>query len=194
MSEERIVIVNGDDTDWNGQDFLTLRLTTTILDLSEYTAEVTLAGIKKTFSDISSGEIVLNYSSEETASLPCGKIDGVLRLFKDKKQATIESRLPFLIINSVHGNSIATEPFEMTINVEQGGENILNIDIEAGVSVEVGTTTTLPAGSSATVTNSGTGNHLVLDFGIPQGIQGEQGEQGVQGPPGENATIIIRRL
>ena len=35
--------------------------------------------------------------------------------------------------------------------------------------VSVGTTTTLPAGSSATVTNSGTASDLVLDFGIPRG-------------------------
>ena len=35
--------------------------------------------------------------------------------------------------------------------------------------VEVGTVTTLPAGSAATVTNSGTASAAVLDFGIPQG-------------------------
>lgn len=38
--------------------------------------------------------------------------------------------------------------------------------------IAVGTTTTLPAGSSATVTNGGTATDLVLNFGIPQGIQG----------------------
>lgn len=35
--------------------------------------------------------------------------------------------------------------------------------------VAVGTTSTLPAGSSATVTNSGTATDLVLDFGVPRG-------------------------
>lgn len=35
--------------------------------------------------------------------------------------------------------------------------------------VTVGSTTTLPAGSSATVTNSGTSSDLVLDFGVPRG-------------------------
>ena len=35
--------------------------------------------------------------------------------------------------------------------------------------VSVGTTTTLPAGSSATVTNSGTATNVILNFGIPQG-------------------------
>lgn len=35
--------------------------------------------------------------------------------------------------------------------------------------VTVGSSTTLPAGSSATVTNSGTTSDIVLDFGIPRG-------------------------
>ncbi len=51
--------------------------------------------------------------------------------------------------------------------------------------ITAGTTTTLPAGSQATVTNSGTDTELVLDFGIPAGPQG---------PAGEDATIDIGDL
>lgn len=50
--------------------------------------------------------------------------------------------------------------------------------------VTVGTTTTLPPGSQATVTNSGTTSAAVLNFGVPQGEKGEQGQQGIQGPTG----------
>ncbi len=39
-------------------------------------------------------------------------------------------------------------------------------------SVTVGKTTTLPAGSDATVENVGTDKKLVLDFGIPRGKDG----------------------
>lgn len=39
-------------------------------------------------------------------------------------------------------------------------------------SITVGTTTTLPAGSDATVENVGTDKKLVLDFGIPRGRDG----------------------
>lgn len=39
-------------------------------------------------------------------------------------------------------------------------------------SVSVGSTTTLPAGSKATVTNSGTSQNAVLNFGIPKGADG----------------------
>lgn len=45
------------------------------------------------------------------------------------------------------------------------------IDGEAAT-IEVGTVTTLPAGSDATVDNSGTENAAVFDFGIPRGDPG----------------------
>ena len=50
--------------------------------------------------------------------------------------------------------------------------------VDAGVSLTVGSTMTLPAGSSATVTNSGTATDPVLNFGIPQGAAGQNGTNG----------------
>ena len=43
--------------------------------------------------------------------------------------------------------------------------------------VAVGTTSTLPAGSSATVTNTGTTSDAVLNFGIPKGEKGDKGSK-----------------
>lgn len=72
--------------------------------------------------------------------------------------------------------------------------------------VSVGSTTTLPVGYDATVTNTGSIYNAVLDFGIPQGPQGPQGakgdkgdtgaqgETGPRGPQGEkgtNATVYV---
>ena len=63
--------------------------------------------------------------------------------------------------------------------------------------VAVGTTTTLSAGSPATVNNSGTAYNAVLNFGIPQGIQGATGATGPTGPTGATgatgtaATIAV---
>lgn len=51
--------------------------------------------------------------------------------------------------------------------------------------ITVGTTSTLPAGSSATVTNTGTTSAAVFDFGIPKGEKGQQGDKG------ESATIAV---
>lgn len=47
--------------------------------------------------------------------------------------------------------------------------------------VTAGVTTTLAPGSPATVTNSGTTQNAIFDFGIPEGQQGIQGPQGDQG-------------
>jgi hypothetical protein len=57
--------------------------------------------------------------------------------------------------------------------------------------VAVGTTTTLSAGSSATVTNVGTSLAAVFNFGIPQGTQGIQGQTGATGATGTAATITV---
>ena len=51
-------------------------------------------------------------------------------------------------------------------------------------SVTIGTTTTLPAGSSATVTNSGDSNNAIFNFGIPKGDTGATGATGPTGPTG----------
>ena len=51
--------------------------------------------------------------------------------------------------------------------------------------IEVGTVTTGEAGSSASVTNSGTTSAAVFDFVIPRGDKGEKGDPGPQGPQGE---------
>lgn len=58
--------------------------------------------------------------------------------------------------------------------------------------VAVGTTTTGAAGSSATVTNTGTASAAVLNFTIPQGIKGDQGTQGVQGPAGPANVLSVQ--
>lgn len=62
------------------------------------------------------------------------------------------------------------------------------------VNVVTGTTTTLPAGSSAQVTVNNTGNTSTLNFGIPQGVKGDKGDAGTpgaQGPRGFAATVNV---
>ena len=53
--------------------------------------------------------------------------------------------------------------------------------------IQIGNVSTIPAGSSASVTNSGTSTDVVLNFEIPQGPKGDTGDfgpQGLQGEPG----------
>ncbi len=54
----------------------------------------------------------------------------------------------------------------------------------AAATVQVQSTTTVPAGTPASVLNGGTPNAAVLNFLIPQGPSGFQGAQGPQGPAG----------
>ena len=48
--------------------------------------------------------------------------------------------------------------------------------------VQVGNVTNLPTGSTPTVSNTGTGNTAVLNFGLPQGPAGANGTNGAAGP------------
>jgi len=60
--------------------------------------------------------------------------------------------------------------------------------------IAVGTTSTLPAGSSATVNNTGTSNAAVLNFGIPKGDKGDQGDPAtnlVQSVNGKQGVVVL---
>ena len=56
--------------------------------------------------------------------------------------------------------------------------------------VDVGSTTTLDAGQDATVTNSGTNQAAVLDFGIPKGPKGDKGDPGKDGTGAGTVTEV----
>lgn len=62
----------------------------------------------------------------------------------------------------------------------------------AAATVTVGTVTTLPAGSEATVINSGTENAAVLDFELPQGVAGADGSD--HGEPDVSQYISASNL
>lgn len=55
--------------------------------------------------------------------------------------------------------------------------------------VTVGSTTTLEPGTQAYVTNTGTLQNAILNFGIPQGAQGPQGATGATGATGPQGPI-----
>lgn len=57
------------------------------------------------------------------------------------------------------------------------------------VDVEAGTTTTLPAGSPATVTVTPGTNVYYINIGVPQGFQGVPGQDGAEGPQGAGLDI-----
>ena len=61
--------------------------------------------------------------------------------------------------------------------------------VDAGVSLTIGTTTTLSPGSDATVENVGTDTDPILNFGIPKGATGSTGPTGAT--PNITATATV---
>jgi hypothetical protein len=61
----------------------------------------------------------------------------------------------------------------------------------AGATVSIGAVTSLAAGSPATVTNSGTAQDAVLNFGIPQGAAGASGGSGSSGSAGSSSFAAM---
>lgn len=176
-ADERIIIVRKNDTDFNNGNLVEFNITSDIYNVADFTAELILGDIKREFDDLSSGTINFNLSKEETATLPYGNIDGVMNFIDSQgRVATISSIIPFRVVGIVENDAIKTSDVNYTINVEQGGQNIFNIDVKTNVSVSVGTVETLPAGSSAYVENVGTSQGVVLNFGIPRGENGIDGQ------------------
>lgn len=54
----------------------------------------------------------------------------------------------------------------------------------------IGTVSTLPAGSPATVTISGTAPNLTIDFGLPEGADGTDGAAGADGDPAFHPFLV----
>ena len=79
-------------------------------------------------------------------------------------------------ISQTAGYNIDKDPKEMT--------SIVKLKKSTTSTIEVGTVTTLPAGTDATVENSGDDVNAIFDFGIPQGAKGDKGDKGDTGEKG----------
>ena len=88
-------------------------------------------------------------------------------------------------------NSGTSSAAVFNFGIPQGIQGIQGLQGNNGLAatINVGSTTTLAAGSSATVSNSGTSSAAVFNFGIPKGVQGDQGPQGPQGPQGTTPDL-----
>ena len=89
-------------------------------------------------------------------------------------------------IQDDNGTTMTQQPNLQFVNADVSNDSVNNrtvVDCKGAkgdaATVTVGNTSTLPAGSSATVTNSGTSSAAVLNFGIPAGADGQDGTDGV---------------
>lgn len=86
----------------------------------------------------------------------------------------------------VVGGSESEDGFSLFVEVLRAYERgDLNGKDGEPATVTVGSVSTLPTGSAATVANVGTESAAVLAFGIPVGATGAQGPRGERGPQGE---------
>ena len=105
-------------------------------------------------------------------------------------------------LNEINANDINSDNINST-NINTNSLYVNGVQITGNSSgsatVNIGTTTTLPPNSNATVTNTGSSTNAILNFGIPagaqgpQGVQGPQGAQGIAGTNGINGTSFIYR-
>lgn len=75
-----------------------------------------------------------------------------------------------------------------TVTLNNGDTYTFDVTNGRAGTIEVGTVTTGPAGSSASVTNVGTDNEAILDFVIPKGDKGDKGDTG---STGSAATVTV---
>jgi hypothetical protein len=122
----------------------------------------------------------------------------------DKIQPMWSSNVSGIILPyaASYSNPTTTSQYPILVNIQQvvntavgpAGPQGAAGNNGSAATVSVGTTTTLSPATSATVTNTGTSNAAVLNFGIPQGIQGPQGAQGPKGDKGADGEVTTGQM
>jgi len=133
-----IYIYKGDDTDFADERTITIDLTGSSFDFTGYSAEFELRGVRKQFSDISSGTVSIVLSAADTRHLSLGKQYASLKLFDaDGRVRTVANRIPFDVVSytdfSEEGEyaiSVTLDASDVTITFTSsligGGEYVSN--------------------------------------------------------------------
>ena len=132
-------------------------------------------------SSISGVKPINNNSLSQTNALKCktvictndisgntivGTPSNYLKNITSNVQTQLNSLLTYDTNNTTTVNNLQTQINNIVATNSAGGTAPV---------ITVGSTTTLAAGSNASVVNSGTATNQVLNFSIPQGIQGNAG-------------------
>ena len=104
----------------------------------------------------------------------------------------------FILIENPEDKDILVEQIEDTIIIEEQNE-ITEVIVEENIgpagdaaTITIGTVTNLEPGATATVSNSGTVQNAIFDFGIPVGAKIIIGTAAPTGAVGVNGDIYIR--
>ena len=97
-----ITIIQGDDTNFLGDQFLVINFNTDI-DLSGFTATFSLGDVTLTYGDLSGKNFEVILSDEITSNLKLGKQYGELKLIdREQRIRTVTSVIPFLVRKGVN--------------------------------------------------------------------------------------------
>lgn len=121
-----IYIHQGDDSDWNGDQFLTVNVSSasTGVDLSTMSAVFTLGSFSQTYS-LENGSFVVNLAAAVTGQYLYGPICGSIKILDSKNRIrTVANKIPFYITDDVitlQNQDLVIDVPGVTIDVTVGG-------------------------------------------------------------------------
>lgn len=116
----------------------------------------------------------ISFTSGETTTFQVTNGKGITKIEKTATSGLVDTY-------TITFNDATTSTFQVTNGAK--GDKGEKGDTGATPNITA-TATTLPAGSSATVTKSGTAENPAFAFGIPKGEKGDKGDKGDQGESG----------
>jgi len=125
----RIKIFKGDDTNWNGEQFLTLYISSTQIDLTGMKAKFILGSFNETY-DIGEEPISISLTRAVTGEFSYGPIDGIIQILDTQNRIkTVSNTIPFLVTNKVQ------DAQDAIYNVEVSPNSPLDIEIKIGYGI-----------------------------------------------------------
>lgn len=123
-----ITIIQGDDTNFLGDQFLVINFNTDI-DLSGFTATFSLGDVTLTYGDLSGKNFEVILSDEITSNLKLGKQYGELKLIDTEQRIrTVTSVIPFLVKKGVNEEiKFVNNSLEVSMNIN---DTVLDVIIE----------------------------------------------------------------
>lgn len=126
--ENAIKIHRGDDTNWNGENLLNFVVTSETVDLSTMTAKFIVGSIVFDNIPLTTGEFTINFTHQQTASMPWGLNKGVLQILDaDKRIKTVTNAINLFVTSE----PIVEESQTINVTVPEGSE--IQIGLQVGI-------------------------------------------------------------
>ena len=126
-NKKPVIIYQGFGTRWDNNDLLTVTFNSDI-SIAGFGAEFTIGDIKKVYTNIEDG-FAINFTAQETATLPIGPNTGTLVIVDlENNKKPFSTELPFLVKDWEEGD-IKLDGFNLSIDAKIQGNN-LTINIE----------------------------------------------------------------